>query len=267
MTPPPMKRSWTEILGWRSPRPSRAPRGRPEPAGPRRQAPVPARAPGSPGIIDPLTLPPTAGGPLPAALRPAIGMAKSDHPAALQRRLPFRRRTTLFNGPCVYGDPERERRRWSSSATATVSPGSRRSSDWRPSVAGGSINLTKGACSTADIVQFNSQLKRVYTECPEWRENMFERVESEHPDLVIVANSRNVEHHRHDGHHAHGATDATRRRGAPGIADSFARFTADRGPRRRTSATSPARSSTCPSASPDSMTDTLACTTPFERGR
>ena len=57
------------------------------------------------------------------------------------------------------------------------------------------VSLTKGACSTADITQWNSQLKRAYTECPEWRERMFERVASEHPDLVLIANSRDGEHH------------------------------------------------------------------------
>ena len=123
------------------------------------------------------------------------------------------------------------------------------------------INLTKGACSTSDILQFNSQLKREYTECPEWREGMFERVESIHPDLVIVANSRNVTILDAEGTKLMGAQRLDTWRA--GIAASFARFTdiADHvvyiGDVPRTDFDVP----TCLS---DNPTDLLACTTSFD---
>ena len=217
-------------------------------------------ASGSPGIVDPLTLPPTAGGPVPAALRPAIGMAKSDHP------LPYNDgchavADDLFNGSCVYGDPD--------GATTVILVGDSHGLAWFPTVerlaterGWRMINLTKGACSTADILQFNSQLKRVYTECPEWRENMFDRVESEHPDLVIVANSRNVNITDTTGTTLMGAErrDAWR----AGIADSFARFTAI-ADHVVYIGDVPRSDFDVPVCLSDNLTDTLACTTPFER--
>ena len=101
------------------------------------------------GDHDPLTLPATAGGPVPAALRPAIGMAKSDHP------LPYNDgchavADDLFNGSCVYGDPD--------GATTVVLVGDSHGLAWFPAVerlaterGWRMVNLTKGACSTADI--------------------------------------------------------------------------------------------------------------------
>ena len=215
---------------------------------------------GPPGTTDPLGLPATVGGPVPAALRPAIGMAKSDHP------LPYNDgchavSDDLENGSCIYGDPDGE--------TTVVLIGDSHGLAWFPAVerlaterGWRMVNLTKGACSTADITQWNSQLKRAYTECPEWRERMFDRVEAERPDLVLIANSRNVNITDASGTTLMG----TPRRDAwrAGIATSLARFKdiADHvlliGDVPRSDFDVPV----CLSSNP---TDTLACTTPFER--
>ena len=214
----------------------------------------------SPDPANPLGLPATVGGPVPAALRPAIGMARTDHPRPYFDGC-HAVSDDIENGPCVYGDPE--------GATTVVLVGDSHGLAWFPTVerlaterGWRMVNLTKGACSTADITQWNSQLKRAYTECPEWREKMFERVAAEHPDLVLIANSRNVN-----------ITDATgttlmgterRDTWRAGIGRSLDRFKtiADHvvfiGDVPRSDFDVPV----CLSSNP---TDTLACATPFQR--
>ena len=52
------------------------------------------------------------------------------------------------------------------------------------------VSLTKSGCGAADVLQYNVNFKRAYTECATWREASFRRAESEHPALVLVASSR-----------------------------------------------------------------------------
>jgi hypothetical protein len=52
------------------------------------------------------------------------------------------------------------------------------------------VSLTKSACSAADATVWNTALNRVYTECDAWRERALARIAAEHPDLVVMADSR-----------------------------------------------------------------------------
>lgn len=49
------------------------------------------------------------------------------------------------------------------------------------------ISLTKSGCTLNDVELVNSQLKRDYTECYDWREAVWERIEQEQPDLIITS--------------------------------------------------------------------------------
>ncbi|TKV57669.1 acyltransferase [Nakamurella flava] len=49
------------------------------------------------------------------------------------------------------------------------------------------VSLTKSGCSLYDVTMVNTQLKREYTECTEWRTKVFERIEQEKPALVITS--------------------------------------------------------------------------------
>lgn len=49
------------------------------------------------------------------------------------------------------------------------------------------ISLTKGGCAMWDVELVNTNLKRDYTECYEWRENVMERIEQEKPELIITS--------------------------------------------------------------------------------
>ena len=49
------------------------------------------------------------------------------------------------------------------------------------------FSFTKSACTPADVVQWYGTLKRVYTECVAWREQILSRIAALRPDLVIVS--------------------------------------------------------------------------------
>lgn len=49
------------------------------------------------------------------------------------------------------------------------------------------LSLTKSGCPAAEVTLWSSQLSRVYRECGQWRDGIFERLAREPPDLVLVA--------------------------------------------------------------------------------
>ncbi|GAA2007141.1 acyltransferase [Nakamurella flavida] len=49
------------------------------------------------------------------------------------------------------------------------------------------ISLTKSGCPLYDVVMVNTQLKREYTECTQWREKVFERIADLRPAMVITS--------------------------------------------------------------------------------
>ncbi len=145
----------------------------------------------------------TADEPVPAGLRPSLADARSDlpdpyndgcHVDALGTQSPA----------CVYGNP-------GGSSTVIVFGDSHALSWWpavdRLAIDNGwrFISLTKSACSSADVLQWNANLKRVYTECTQWRANTLARIASERPALVILTNSRSVSIVQPDGTPIEGA--------------------------------------------------------------
>lgn len=48
-------------------------------------------------------------------------------------------------------------------------------------------SLTKSGCPVADVSLWSRNLSRIYRECEQWRESIFERLAREQPDLVLVA--------------------------------------------------------------------------------
>ena len=141
-----------------------------------------------PAAIASLALPPTQGGPLPAGLRPSLGDARTDQARPYDDGCHVNQADTV-SGPCTYGDPNGSR--------TVVLLGDSHAASWFPAVERLAkergwrlLSLTKSACSSVDISQWNTPLKRVYTECEQWRENTFRRIEAEQPALVLVANDR-----------------------------------------------------------------------------
>ena len=151
-------------------------------------SPTPSAAPTPTPTAGQPSLPPTAGGPLPAGLRPALTEARADYPLPYVDGCHVKQEDTE-SGSCVYGDP--------GSRTTVVLMGDSHALSWFPAVnrlaterGWRLLNLTKSACASADLAQWSTTFKRVYTECDRWRENTYERIEAERPALVLIANSR-----------------------------------------------------------------------------
>ncbi len=141
-----------------------------------------------PGTAAAATPPVTIGGPLPANLRPTLLQARADLPRTYGDgcHLDF---SGIEPGTCVYGLP--------GGSPTVVLFGDSHAAQWFPTlerlaIARGwrLVSLTKSACSAADTTVWNSALNRAYTECDAWRERALARIATEHPDLVVMADSR-----------------------------------------------------------------------------
>jgi hypothetical protein len=155
--------------------------------------PPPVASPGasaSPGVASPspsVSLPPPPGGPLPAGLTPALGDARTDLPTIYGNGCHLSQPAVTIPD-CVFGDP--------GSSTTVVLFGDSHAAQWFPALERLAterhwrlVSLTKSGCTPAWITVWNTNLKRAYRECDEWRERVLERVATERPDLLIVASS------------------------------------------------------------------------------
>ncbi|GAA0515880.1 acyltransferase [Paractinoplanes deccanensis] len=90
------------------------------------------------------------------------------------------------NRPCVYGDPN--------GAKTMYLIGDSHAAAWFPAVDEAAraqgwklVTLTKAACHLPEVLAFNPILKRPYTECVAWRDQVLDRVAAARPDLVVMA--------------------------------------------------------------------------------
>jgi hypothetical protein len=167
-----------------------------------------------------------------------------------------------MSGPCTYGDP--------GSSTTIVLMGDSHAVSWFPAVnrlakehGWRLLSLTKSACTSADVSQWNVTFKRVYTECDQWRENTYRRIESERPALVLIANNRGVRIVGSDGVTTLQGAERTKA-WRTGMASTLARLTpfADHVVIIGDTPHSMFDVPVCLSEHPG---DTLACSTPFDR--
>ena len=217
-----------------------------------------APAPASPPVAG--GLPATAGGPLPPGLRPSLAEARDDLPAPYVDGCHVSAEGT-DSVACTYGDP---------AATRTVVMfGDSHALSWFPAVdrlareqGWRFVSLTKSACSSVDISQWNANLKRVYSECDAWREGALRRIEAERPALVLVTNSRSFSAVAPDGTLLEDAERAAAWR--DGISRTLGRLeaAADQVVLIADTPRSIVDVPVCLSEHPD---DTLACATPVER--
>ena len=216
--------------------------------------------PAEPGTIVRPDLPATVDGPVPPDMRPSIAEARDDHPKPYDDGC-HATSTDIVNGACVYGNPE--------GSTTIVLVGDSHGLAWFPAVERLAIekgwkflNLTKGECASAEILQWSANLKRVFSECATWRKNTIARIAAEHPALVLLSNSRTVRAVDADGTELAGA--ALTKAWRDGWARTFERLVpaADHvvviGDTPRSDVDVPV----CLSSHQD---DTLACATPFDR--
>ena len=148
-------------------------------------APTPSSNPGGPPPAS--SLPPPPGGPVPAGLLPALDAARADLPSIYNNGCHLSQQATIIPD-CVFGD--------AGASTTVVLFGDSHAAQWFPALERLAIerhwrlvSLTKSACTPAWVTIWNTDMKRTYTECDDWRALALERVAAERPDLVIIASS------------------------------------------------------------------------------
>lgn len=145
----------------------------------------PAATP-APATTDP-SLPPPPGGPVPGDLVPSLVAARTDIPAIYANGCHLSQPATELL-ECAFGDP--------ASATTVVLFGDSHAAQWFPALerlatdrSWRLVSLTKSGCTPATITVWNTNLKRPYTECDQWRDSVVARIAGERPALVMVASS------------------------------------------------------------------------------
>ena len=135
----------------------------------------------------PASLPPLVAAPVPSDLVPALAAARDDNPVIYSDGCHLTRSGSALPSGCVFGDP--------ASTTTVVLFGDSHAAQWFPAFERLAdehhwrlLPLTKGACSSADLVLWSPQLKRTYDECTAWRANAFDLIASVHPALVVLTN-------------------------------------------------------------------------------
>jgi peptidoglycan/LPS O-acetylase OafA/YrhL len=143
---------------------------------------------GPPGSASPAPIPATPEGPVPPDLQPPLASAHRDLPEVYADRCEVEELATS-SGPCVYGVP--------TSHTTVVLFGDSHAAQWFPALdrlaiqrSWRLVSLTKTLCAAVYHPAWNGQLKRAYPECEAWRAAAIQRIVSERPALVVVANSK-----------------------------------------------------------------------------
>nr|QZD55752.1 acyltransferase [Glycomyces sp. TRM65418] len=124
---------------------------------------------------------------VPANLTPALDDARLDQPALQSDGcLVARDSTEVMEDGCWYGDPEGDR--------TVVLFGDSHAAQWFPALnqlaqASGYrlLAMTKANCSVPDVDAYDEKLKREYTECPEWKDRVFDLLDEVEPDIVVAS--------------------------------------------------------------------------------
>jgi peptidoglycan/LPS O-acetylase OafA/YrhL len=125
---------------------------------------------------------------MPANMTPKVEKAGDDAPKIYADLCHLNYQQVTQDRPCVYGDP---------TGTKTVYLiGDSHAAHWFPAFddlarAHGwkLIAVTKAACQLPQVLVYSPALKRPYTECVQWRDQILSRVVADHPDLVVMASN------------------------------------------------------------------------------
>jgi peptidoglycan/LPS O-acetylase OafA/YrhL len=125
---------------------------------------------------------------MPSNMRPRLADAAADlgRNWADQCHLDFE--PDRQDRPCVYGAPDGRRTVYliGDSHAAHWFPGfdrAARERGWKL------VSLTKSACQIPSVQTWNPRLNRPYDECTSWRDQVFDRVRAEKPDLLVLTSN------------------------------------------------------------------------------
>ncbi|MCM4081918.1 acyltransferase family protein [Paractinoplanes hotanensis] len=125
---------------------------------------------------------------LPRNLTPRLADALSQSPRIYSDQCHSNYTQARPNRPCVYGDPD--------GARTMYLIGDSHAAHWFPAVEAAARNqgwrlvaLTKAACQLPQVLTWNEVLKRPYTECVTWRNQVAQRIVRDKPDLIVMASN------------------------------------------------------------------------------
>ncbi|WP_436650739.1 acyltransferase family protein [Actinoplanes sp. URMC 104] len=128
------------------------------------------------------------GAKLPKNLTPKVPEAGEQSPQIYDDQCHFNYTQVRQDRECVYGDPN--------GAKTMYLIGDSHAAHWFPAVDDVAkshnwklVALTKAACQLPQVLTFNDALKRNYTECVTWRDQILRRVAEDKPDLVVMASN------------------------------------------------------------------------------
>lgn len=127
-------------------------------------------------------------GPVPTDLQPPLASARDDIPVIYADGCNADEQQVAVL-PCVFGATD--------SATTVMLFGDSHAAHWFPALERLAtergwrlVTMSKSTCAPIDHVLWSGNLKTLYPQCSTWREAAFERIEREHPALVVVTSSR-----------------------------------------------------------------------------
>jgi peptidoglycan/LPS O-acetylase OafA/YrhL len=122
---------------------------------------------------------------VPANLTPSLEDAALDEPTLYDDGCVVERDSTAVNEDCWYGDPDGEK--------TVVLFGDSHAAQWFPALnqvaeAAGwrLLAMTKANCSVADVTEIDPKLGREYTECADWKEEVFDLLDDLQPEAVVT---------------------------------------------------------------------------------
>jgi hypothetical protein len=133
----------------------------------------------------------TPDGPVPADLQPSLGAAPEDYPVTFSDGCNVPEGGSSSRGTCLYGNL--------SSKTTIALFGDSHAAFWFPAMEASAeregwrlLNLTMSSCTPADLSVYNSIFRRIYTECPAWREQAVARLVATRPAVIVVAGTHGI---------------------------------------------------------------------------
>jgi peptidoglycan/LPS O-acetylase OafA/YrhL len=125
---------------------------------------------------------------LPKNLTPGVAEAGSQSPQIYDDECHVGYETVEQDRPCVYGDPN--------GAKTMYLIGDSHAAQWFPAVDDTAkahgwklVAMTKASCQLPQVLVNNVVLKRPYTECVSWRDQILQRVVADKPDMVVMASN------------------------------------------------------------------------------
>jgi hypothetical protein len=123
---------------------------------------------------------------VPDDLEPSLTSADGDRPVIYDDGCHLDSEVVSPPGDCAYGDVD--------GAKTVVLMGDSHAAQWFPALEPIAeeqgwrlLTRTKSSCTPVSVIAFNDNLGREYTECGEWRENVFAELDDLQPDLVILS--------------------------------------------------------------------------------